>query len=244
MTAPQPDREQEIRARAEAASRGPWTLAYERCDCQEDDEHGSYVSRIDTGAGPATELSDLPREDWEFMAHAREDVPWLLAENARLRADRDAFRDQRNAVVETNGALHERVQGAAEARLRAENEVRTLTREIQQLRADRDAAVTAARRSALEEARNAVTEQDLGPQNGRTRDYEDGWWNSRHAADGRIRSLATDASPAREQGEQLPPCFSGLVDAPFLPTSFCVERGKHDTHRLEDGRTWRTEAAR
>lgn len=69
----------EIAARVEAASRGPWTLAYESCDCSEDCGHGPCVSRLDTGAGPATELLDLPSADWELMAHAREDVPALLA---------------------------------------------------------------------------------------------------------------------------------------------------------------------
>ncbi|MCX5000929.1 hypothetical protein [Streptomyces longwoodensis] len=87
-----PEREAEIAARAEAASRGPWTLDYESCDCSEYCGHGVYVSRIRTGAGPATELSDLPNSEWELMAHARQDVPTLLAELAAVRAERDQAR--------------------------------------------------------------------------------------------------------------------------------------------------------
>lgn len=63
------------------------------------------------------------------------------------------------------------------------------------------------------------------------------------AAELRRRAAAATFS-AREDGEGLPRCFNGLIDAPFLPASFCVETGEHETHRLDDGRTWRTEAAR
>lgn len=75
-----------IQARIDAASKGPWKLAYEYCDCSEDCGHGLYVSRIDTGSGPATELCDLPRGEWELMVHARTDVEQLVAEVRRLRA--------------------------------------------------------------------------------------------------------------------------------------------------------------
>ncbi|MFF7335411.1 hypothetical protein [Streptomyces sp. NPDC008150] len=75
----------EIEARQKAASKGPWGLSYKYCDCSENCGHGMYVSRINTGAGPATELVDLPRGDWELMVHAREDGDALLAEVRRLR---------------------------------------------------------------------------------------------------------------------------------------------------------------
>ncbi|MEW2463075.1 hypothetical protein AB0872_20525 [Microbacterium sp. NPDC047426] len=91
----------EIAARAKAASRGPWTLAYESCDCSEDCGHGLYVSRLDTGAGPATELLDLPSADWELMAHARQDVPALLAEVERLKAERHTTNEALTDAAET-----------------------------------------------------------------------------------------------------------------------------------------------
>ncbi|MDR3083691.1 MAG: hypothetical protein LBV60_22710 [Streptomyces sp.] len=100
-----PEREAEITARTKAASRGPWKLAYELCECSEDCEHGLYVSRINTGAGPATELCDLPNAEWELMVYAREDIDLLRAELAAVRAERDAFRDQRNAAFATNEQL-------------------------------------------------------------------------------------------------------------------------------------------
>ncbi|WP_055693741.1 hypothetical protein [Streptomyces prasinopilosus] len=109
----------EITARVAATSRGPWTLAYESCGCCEDDcGHGLYVSRLDTGAGPATELRDLPNSEWELMAHAREDVPTLLAEVQRLKAERhttnealseaaEALREMRDRLAELEAATGE-----------------------------------------------------------------------------------------------------------------------------------------
>ncbi|TMU98055.1 hypothetical protein [Streptomyces sp. DASNCL29] len=63
-----------------------------------------------------------------------------------LRKDRDAFRNQRNAVFKTNERLLAEVQQEQEARLLTENDVRTLTRERDGLRtrvAELEAAVQA-----------------------------------------------------------------------------------------------------
>jgi uncharacterized protein YceH (UPF0502 family) len=57
----------------------------------------------------------------------------LEAETSRLAADRDAFRDQRNAVIKDNECLIARAQESGEARTRAENTTRTAQREIKQL---------------------------------------------------------------------------------------------------------------
>ncbi|MFJ7998973.1 hypothetical protein ACIQ7D_17755 [Streptomyces sp. NPDC096310] len=59
----------------------------------------------------------------------------LAAEVERLEADRDAFRDQRNGVFATTEQLHARVDEKDQARLQAENETRTLTREAERLKA-------------------------------------------------------------------------------------------------------------
>ncbi|MFF1348452.1 hypothetical protein ACFVZJ_21155 [Streptomyces sp. NPDC058322] len=59
----------------------------------------------------------------------------LLAEVARLRAELEGFREQRNAVFKTNEELLARVERAGLARLQAENETRTIARESDALRA-------------------------------------------------------------------------------------------------------------
>jgi transposase-like protein len=59
----------------------------------------------------------------------------LDAEAQHLRKERDAFRDQRNAVFQTNERLLAEVQESDQARLRAENETRTVRREADALKA-------------------------------------------------------------------------------------------------------------
>lgn len=56
--------------------------------------------------------------------------PETAAEMEHLRKDRDAFRDRSNAIVKTNQRLLAEVQESDEARLRAENETRTVTRSL------------------------------------------------------------------------------------------------------------------
>ncbi|MEU4051336.1 hypothetical protein AB0F09_19315 [Streptomyces olivaceus] len=70
-----PKREAEIAARVNAATAGPWSVSPEYSDV----------------LGPDGEqLADFWYDaDGEFMAHAREDVPALLAELAAVRAERD-----------------------------------------------------------------------------------------------------------------------------------------------------------
>lgn len=63
----------EIKKRAEAATPGPWA-AHERAHKNE------WALR-----GPATSARTLVREDATFIAHARQDVPALVAEVERLR---------------------------------------------------------------------------------------------------------------------------------------------------------------
>ena len=81
----------EIEARVAAASPGPWTSFVEGRDHQSGDdfirisesdgEDDMYVSRYgDSGSRPASHA------DQDFIAHARQDVPTLIAEIRRLRA--------------------------------------------------------------------------------------------------------------------------------------------------------------
>lgn len=74
----------EIGARADAASPAPWRAFIEGRD------HESGSSFIKVGAGRARrndiELSGAAPADYDFIAHARQDVPALLYEVRRLRA--------------------------------------------------------------------------------------------------------------------------------------------------------------
>lgn len=75
-----------IRERAEAATAGPWRVAPEYCG-----PDGQGVYQVESG-GCVCEVGDpyprggnRPGESMRFIAHARADVPALLAEVERLR---------------------------------------------------------------------------------------------------------------------------------------------------------------
>lgn len=74
-----PNHLDEIVARHKAATAGPWTSFVEGRD------HTSGSSFIRTG-GDDIELSGATDADQDFIAHARQDIPRLLAEVERLRA--------------------------------------------------------------------------------------------------------------------------------------------------------------
>lgn len=73
----------EMRSRADAASPGPWKAYVEGRD------HESGSSFIMVGSGPTRaddiELTGAAPADYDFVAHAREDVPLLVDEVRRLR---------------------------------------------------------------------------------------------------------------------------------------------------------------
>lgn len=82
-----PERLAEIREREQAATPGPWT-AHEEWP-------GSVFHGGDTNLLPIARTTGRMAEANErFIAHAREDVPALLAELDRVRAERDAFADR------------------------------------------------------------------------------------------------------------------------------------------------------
>lgn len=72
MTAKQLD---EIKARAEAATQGPWTFD---ANCTLSSERSEILHAGETGF--------VASANAEFIAHAREDIPALLAEIERLQA--------------------------------------------------------------------------------------------------------------------------------------------------------------
>lgn len=80
----------EIEVRCRRASAAPWRSMVEGRD------HTSGSSFIMTGPtdarGPDIELSGCTTDDQDFVAHAREDVPRLIAEIRRLRSLLESIR--------------------------------------------------------------------------------------------------------------------------------------------------------
>lgn len=75
-------RQSEIRARVEAASEGPWKRHTEFVNdvwTGKDGRMGSILTSVrHHKLGKMGEFKDLMGEDAEFVAHARQDIPWLL----------------------------------------------------------------------------------------------------------------------------------------------------------------------
>lgn len=74
------DRLTEIKVRCEAATPGPWVYG-----CRD-----IYVNRPYAIRTSDLIAADIAREeDRAFIAHAREDIPWLLADLERVTRERD-----------------------------------------------------------------------------------------------------------------------------------------------------------
>jgi hypothetical protein len=100
-----PEREAEIAARVEAATPGPWCT-----DSWEIYQGAEYVAGAEwIGETCRAGEMDDSRADAEFVAHARTDVPALLAELAAVRAERDQARAEAiecKSSVDLLNALH------------------------------------------------------------------------------------------------------------------------------------------
>lgn len=91
----------EIRGREKAATQGPWRA---KCEILEADECGNstaemtYVSTNDKGIcilyGRGHDDANT-QEDAAFISHAREDIPALLDEVERLRAENEKLKEMR-----------------------------------------------------------------------------------------------------------------------------------------------------
>jgi len=77
----------EIRAREAAATEGPW----EAKGTTSDDWYPRVIGPIFDAIADLDIESECAAADAEFIAAARADVPWLLAEIDRLEAERDAW---------------------------------------------------------------------------------------------------------------------------------------------------------
>src|SRR5690606_21978359 len=99
-----------IRARAEAATPGPW----------HDDQDGMVYSTCQPGCAVVINDIDLAVEDAEFIAHAREDIPALVAEVERLQVELARVRPVVEAarmalddlLSDANYGLNHRTEGA------------------------------------------------------------------------------------------------------------------------------------
>jgi hypothetical protein len=129
----------EARATSEHLTPGPWRPEYEQCDCSDGYcHHGAYVAAVSaptpteiaaerckrTGEQPRdydfsrTEMGDFSGPDWELMAHAREDVPVLLDEVRRLRAQVAELEDDAALLSALQAAGVDNWEGYDDARER------------------------------------------------------------------------------------------------------------------------------
>jgi hypothetical protein len=120
--APPCERIAEIRAREQAASKAPWT--YELDTAREGDidvfaDDWCMIARIDCRESPDDE-DQVPREEAlanaAFIAHARQDIPWLLAQHATLIAERDEAKGRVETLSHSLVAALERAVAAESAR--------------------------------------------------------------------------------------------------------------------------------
>lgn len=122
------DRAAQIRARAEAATDGPWESDSADPSIWSPDVIviGNYT-RADDYNSAAWE--DATEADREFIAHARSDIPWLLAEVERLTAENQEQRARLSAYRSPDaGAAFDAMHDEA--------------RQIEALTAERDVALS------------------------------------------------------------------------------------------------------
>lgn len=152
---PHGERLTEIRERVETATEGPWhtTPLYESGDgstrAHEDDDHGI--------AGPEHDNPSIAQMLWAhdaaFVAHAREDVPWLIdqLQATLLRAEQA---EQRIGSLKStmSRSIDASCDGVLEM-VRLQQEVATLKAQLTQAEQARDAANEECRRRAIEQGK-------------------------------------------------------------------------------------------
>lgn len=106
---------EEIEKRANAATPGPWEFRRLRSGVSVLDAHAIAARSVDCHCGEVDRLSE---PTLEFIAHAREDVPALIAEVRRLGAmlleqesDAKAWRDACKKLQAENGRLWRAILG-------------------------------------------------------------------------------------------------------------------------------------
>ena len=175
----------EARVNDEHLTPGPWTLDRESCDCSDGYcRHGAYVTGVvtpvpteiaaerlaRTGEQPRdydfhrSDIGDFTDADWELMAHARTDVPALVAEVRRLTAELDRAREDldfigRTTLPDLRHTIQHHEDGKRRWRERAEKA---------------EARVAELERPAVEAKRNEIRDsyQQPAADAERDRDYE------------------------------------------------------------------------
>lgn len=176
---PTPDTVQEvdrlaaIAARASAATPGPWYRHAEISYRVQGQVHEIVLAtRADDGYGIVAFTGvkgEHPRTplDAEFIAHSREDVPWLLAEVLRLRAIAEAVQATLVSLEEDQARLVAQLRDRGKAYGRASHEIGQQRSHIRRLQGQvahltDDLAVRTAERDALREALDAVLVKPTG----------------------------------------------------------------------------------
>ncbi|MGQ4437996.1 hypothetical protein ACN6LI_003362 [Streptomyces violaceoruber] len=111
-----PEREVEIAARNEAATPGPWgshrdlnaayTIQARPRTTRNGMENDGIIATLPTDRTDAENYANA-----RFIAHAREDVEALLAENAHLREERDEAREQCTEQEQQHAFAREEARG-------------------------------------------------------------------------------------------------------------------------------------
>ena len=124
-------RVEQITARVEAASSGPWVYGYTGNDDYDPGlypqvlslSHGDSIVEFDQGNRSLNESASTWKKDAEFIAAAREDIPWLLrqlAETERELAELRDREDQLSVSADTTGmptSSHSLPDDAAQVKL-------------------------------------------------------------------------------------------------------------------------------
>lgn len=106
-----PERLAEIKARTDAATPGPWFV--EHLERDGFTYFSTDIAPLESFDGEV-HAGVLDEDEAEFIAHAREDVPDLVAEVERLRSERDALQaklDQVREWAEDNDVTLRRISG-------------------------------------------------------------------------------------------------------------------------------------
>lgn len=85
----------EIETHLASATAGPWRTQIAACDHMDTEDH----SAIKGGAGALVSGCIEWEPDATFIAHAREDIPALIAEVRRLREEHDALHNDISALI-------------------------------------------------------------------------------------------------------------------------------------------------
>jgi hypothetical protein len=99
---PSPSRLAEIRARAEAATPGPWRfMGHERHNRGElvSESGANVLFGLHCNDSTAELIGDREEQDTAFIAHAREDIPYLLAAMAEAQERIEAWKEAHDSLA-------------------------------------------------------------------------------------------------------------------------------------------------